>query len=164
MSLMFTKKRAFNHYLNENLKIPPNILQIRRNAYNNENCHLCPNHIDNHEHGNTTCKITTHIHKILTLKILSIIQSSKPKTTHWYINIWFSNNVDNLHIKPPLKNFPTEWGDIGIIPTYLKSSILNLQTEYPINTLKKIVKTTQKYMTLKWRLKFYSIYNKQLTI
>ena len=161
-SLVFTKQRAFNHYLKENLKLPPHTLIKRRNAYNNIYCHLCPNNIDNHEHGNTSCIITNSIHNKLSTKIINIIEKNSPANPNWHINLWFSNQTTDPHITNTPTEFPLKWGNIGIIPNSLINSIKLLNIQNTSDTINKIIKITHKYITLKWRIKFFSIYNKQL--
>jgi len=161
--LIFTKQRAFNHYLKENLKLPLNTLLKRRNAYDNIYCHLCPNYIDNHEHGNTSCTIATSIHNNLALKILNIINNNSPKSPNWHINLWFTNQVNSPHITNTPTEFPLKWGDIGIIPNSLTHTINSLNLQKPSDTIYKIIKTTHKYIALKWRIKFFAIYNKQIS-
>ena len=83
----------------------------------------------------------------------------------WTIQTWFTHKTSNPHIQSlQLSNFPTKWGDIGIIPKSLNQQIHNLKIKDTESIKKKIRKIIHSYIATKWRLKFFAIYNKNLTL
>ena len=161
---MFTKERAFKFYQKNNLKLNQFTLNKRRIAYNSPFCHLCPNFKDNHEHGSTTCYIAQKINDILAKKIFSQIQKSSPNNRNWNLNLWFTTSFQNSHITNTINpQFPSQWGDRGLIPKSLSQDIHALIIPKPTTVIKKIIFLCHKYTALKWKIKFYSIYNKQIS-
>ena len=163
-SLIFTKERAHKFYQKTNLKLNPHLLSKRRTTYDFPYCHLCPNSKDNHEHGSTSCYIAKKINDILAKKIFSLIKKSNPKNKDWKLNLCFTTSFYNSHItNNPNQNFHSKWGDRGIIPQFLTQSVHKIQTINPTNTIINIISLCHKYTALKWKIKFYSIYNKQIS-
>ena len=157
------KKRAYPYYQKAN-KLPPQILLKRKNAYNNEFCHLCNNTPDNHEHGNSSCAITKFIHNKMTEQIINTINSYKPKNNNWSIPLWFTNSYSSKHINNNPSPFPNKWGDIGIIPLSINKTIQTLKVNQPKKLINHITNIIHSHIAAKWKLKFFALYNKNLSL
>jgi len=101
----------------------------------------------------------------MTKKIINLIEKHIPKEKQWILNTWYSHTTQNKHISSVSNNdFPLIWGDKGIIPKSLTFTINNLVKKDPKSLTTKIVETVHNHIAAKWKLKFYALYNKNLSI
>ena len=97
-------------------------------------------------------------------KIILSINKERPKKKNWSIHLWFSHTIINEHIiisSPP--PFPLLWGDKGMIPMNIQNTIKKLLVNNPISLTKKIIEIIHSHIATKWKLKFYALYNKDLS-
>ena len=117
--LILTKERAYNYYCN-NTNIINSKLDQRRETYNSSFCKFCTTiSLDNHDHGNNSCKISLEYHNFLQNAIFSIVMNHS-KSTVPKIPIWFIV-PKNLGSPTTQLNFPTELGNKGFIPKELNN-------------------------------------------
>ena len=115
--------------------------------------------------------------KTLQRKILSFFTRYSQKLIQTY-NLLLMNsysmeklNVKNAFPSPqnqvslptPYPNFKLKWGDRGILLLTLYNEINNLQLANPYKTYSKITKSFHIFSAAKWKIKFYSIYNQQIS-
>ena len=97
--------------------------------------------------------------------IIKLINQHNPQNKSWTLPIWFSHTIQSPHISPfNQEDFLIKWGDIGIIPTSLTHYLSQLKTKDTETLKQKIISEIHNNIALKWRLKFFAIYNKALTV
>ena len=95
---------------------------------------------DNHEYGNSLCKISIFIHNRITSKLLKSIIKHNPKNPNWTLSTWYTQTLQNSHLNSNyISSFPKKWGDIGIIPKNINKMITRLKINNFNTFLKEMI-------------------------
>ena len=152
-SVLATKERMskfFRKYSPSH--IHPFRLSKLLDIYSNTHCNLCPNKIDNHQHVRSTCCLTLLIHERLFNEITLLLSQHKALPSDF--RAWFSTSACTVETDPTL-----QLGDKGLIPTWLAQTICQQNPSNLDQLLLSILKTFQKYMVAKVKLRTHVNYN-----